>query len=539
MLIPTNLNSLGMALIGAFFFAFCGFGHAGDARTSDSPAEPWVAPVNDDAVTAPPAPKASAVLATESTPAPDEYSLGKLLDIALANSPTTRQSWESARQAAARLGQANSSYFPKLTTGVTVGGSSLYGVYSYQTEDLNSPPGAAAVPSRSRSGPSAPSITPQVTLSYLLLDFGARDAAADSARQSMIASNFTFNQSLLNLILQVQTDYYNLDNARSQLKVAESAVDLSKASMEAAEIKERSGLASKTDFLSARQSYASDVFDAEQARAQVASSQATLLKDVGLPANAPVKVAAPEEALLLPEMANTVDQLIDAAMQQRPDLAAKYATLKSQQAALRKAELSYFPTASLSATGQREFYQTETATFSTTGANQDHRGYTDTVTAGVAFSVDLFDGLNKVNQVRAARGAVESARADLLSSQLQATGDVWTNFFNYNSNRKQLDYARDWVKSAEESHAATLVGYKSGLNSSLDLLTAQNNLAKGRSALVKARTGLIVSSIQLTVSTGRGNVPPFVTRGDPVPPPSDKSPEHPAEPDPTPAADEK
>src|SRR5580765_5976771 len=128
-----------------------------DAGVAPSPAQAWTPPA--DAV--PPAPaKVEATLPSGVT-ADTPVTLAQIVDIALANNPTTRQAWLAARAAQANLGSAQSAYYPEIDLNASLSRT--------QSTALNSV---------SRQTTFAPSLS----LSYLLFDFGGREATVEGAR---------------------------------------------------------------------------------------------------------------------------------------------------------------------------------------------------------------------------------------------------------------------------------------------------------------------------------------------------------------------
>ncbi|HEY5061674.1 MAG TPA: hypothetical protein VII52_09075, partial [Gemmatimonadaceae bacterium] len=97
-----------------------------------------------------------------------QLTLPAVVDLALRNSPLTRQSWTQARAAADIYGSTEGRLYPTLTAGVGVN----------QALTLSTP-GRAPV-QRAQFGPS-------LSLGYTVLDFGGRAGTIDVARQTAIA----------------------------------------------------------------------------------------------------------------------------------------------------------------------------------------------------------------------------------------------------------------------------------------------------------------------------------------------------------------
>jgi len=65
---------------------------------------------------------------------------------------------------------------------------------------------------------------PTLTISYLLLDFGGREAAVNAARQLSVAANVTFTQAHQKPIFDVAKAYFSLNGADAALRAAEQAL---------------------------------------------------------------------------------------------------------------------------------------------------------------------------------------------------------------------------------------------------------------------------------------------------------------------------
>ena len=123
--------------------------------------------------------------------------LADLIDLALRNNPTTHLSWAQAEAAAAAYGSAQGRFLPTLDAATSLGRT--------RVPSAAGPLGIA----RTQYGPT-------LTLSYLLLDFGARTGAIQAARQATIALDLTHNATIEDVVLQVETAYFNFMAARAR-----------------------------------------------------------------------------------------------------------------------------------------------------------------------------------------------------------------------------------------------------------------------------------------------------------------------------------
>ena len=138
------------------------------------------------------------------------YSLAELIDIAERRNHVTRIAWEQARQAAINVGIAKATFLPALTASA-IGG--------YQRVALPFP--SNLVPQGFITA-NIEEFLPTLAVSYLLLDFGGREAAVNAARQLSVAANVSFTGAHQRLILDVARAYFSLDGANAALRAAEA-----------------------------------------------------------------------------------------------------------------------------------------------------------------------------------------------------------------------------------------------------------------------------------------------------------------------------
>ncbi len=449
-------------------------------EVAPSPSETWTPP---EALAARTNAVARMAALAEGAPAPDrEWGLFELVDVGLERNPGTRQAWQNARSAAAQAGVARSAYYPTLTlTGAGGPGHTTTPTYPgfSKNEQISGGPGLA--------------------VTWLLLDFGSRSAGVDAARQALFASNFQFNKTFQDVIFSVMQAYYNLDSKRALLDSAAAILKLADGTLESLDRKKRVGLASQTDWLQARQNQAQARFAVEAARGDFINAQAGLMQTLGLPANAQVRVLPPPASPNLAVLDRQVDELIAEALNQRPDVSAKIAAFLQKKALARQAGANIWPTVTAGASAQRTFYDADVSAppRSFSGSSHDNN-YGATLT----ISMDLFDGLNKVNKARAARSDAEAAQADLTQTELGAIADVVLNYNNVQTAIQKIAASQALLEASQKAFEAARIGYKNGLNSILDLLTAQNNLASSSATNIQSRNDLFLSSAALARSTG-------------------------------------
>ena len=144
----------------------------------------------DSAVTSQAAQAAARGEQPEGSPGPGIeriWALPDLATMALEGNPATRESWHRARAAAAREQKALAAYGPQI--GVEAGMR-----YSQQPFLSQTP---QPLPDREAL------FSPQVYASWLLLDFGRRDADTDRARAELAAANMSHDRTIQRTVYDV------------------------------------------------------------------------------------------------------------------------------------------------------------------------------------------------------------------------------------------------------------------------------------------------------------------------------------------------
>lgn len=407
------------------------------------------------------------------------YDLPGVVDVALRNNPETRRSWEEARGAAARYGRSLSDFYPEVSVQASAGPSR----FLFQND-----PAPITIEQNQ--------FTPQVELTWTLLDFGRRTQDAELARQQLLAANFAFNRKMQDVVFAAQRAFFALDAAKGMQRAAEKNLELARSVREAAEERLALGLATQPDVLLTRQVDAKAVYDLENASVLVSDAQAALALALGIPANAPLEIADLASQPLPRQLAVAVDDVIDAALEQRPDLAARMAQIRAGEAAVEKAKADFYPSIGFSGTYGEDIWR-----YRVNGAPRD-----DVAAPNYAWLVNLdwnlFEGFDRVNAVREAEAERDAARAELASLQLETTAAVWRAYFNYRAARKKFDYAEALLRASQDAYEANREGYGLGLNTIVELLTGERDLANARYLVVQTRAELLTRSAELAWAAG-------------------------------------
>lgn len=405
-----------------------------------------------------------------------KLTLVQLVDVALRINPSTRQAWEQARAAAAEWAVSRGEYYPSISG--DLGGS---GGKFPQTSALSSFRGVYGEVG--------------VSLSYLLLDFGGREARVVGAHQALIAANWNHNQAIQDVLRDVPQAYYTYIGNKALVRADEINLKEAETSLHATEQRRRAGVSTIADVLQARANMEEVRFNLVAARGSVEIGRGRLATAVGWPANLPFDVAEEPEPLPLDRIDRNIEKLIELSQRDRPELAAARAAVKQREAQLREAHAALWPT--LVATGNVGWTGVDGRIQGVNLESNQSNYY-----GGLQLQIPIFEGMALRNAVNRDRANLEAARAALKVKEEAVIADVWDAYYNFRTAGQQLETSESLLASSTQSYDVSLARYKAGAADIVELLNAQSTLAKARAQQVRARTDLYTSYAELLHAIG-------------------------------------
>jgi outer membrane protein len=428
---------------------------------------------------------AEAAMLSDHPPSGQRLGLTDLIGYALANNPSTRSAWRSAEVSAAAAGKARAPYYPIVSAQSDNGYQRLVDLVPNHWGTLKT--------WQSRN---------ILSLDYDLIDFGRRDTASRSALNELVAANLLFNRKVQEVVFNVERSFYELDAARAGVEAADATVKLATTDRKSTELRQKHGLATAPEVLLARQREAQADFDLENARLAVSLAQADLAVALGVRADNAPEVELLKDQPLPQSLGADIERLIDSAVRERPDLAARVSTVRARQAEVDLAHASLYPTLRLTSFyGEQAFtYRLSNPPTPTFTAMAPEYG------AGVSLKWDIFTGFSHVNSIKEAEAQRDAARADLASAELDVAANVWRAYFTYRTAQRKYDYAQALLTASQSSYNSNFRSYGLGLATIINLLSAERELAAARFTIIQSKAELLISAAAVTFATGA--IPP-------------------------------
>jgi outer membrane protein len=443
----------------------------------------------------------------------DDVEVVDLINTALLNNPTTQITWANARAAAFGVEIAKSALYPTVVLNEELN-------YNYTEFDDGFPnvtPAAAAaaattIPDTNLAKRQQTTTTPgttansfgslglsqgsqtnlisDISISYLLLDFGGRRANIEAAKQALYSSNWIHNRQVQQVLINVLQAYYNYSGIDALLVARYDDLKNSQANYDAALHQFEAGVKNKLDVLQAKTNLINIELSIVQLQGQKKVAYGALANALGFPSNAVFTVPTLVEEVGTDVIKENIDELVKLAWNRRPDLAAAFARHDEAKEQVIIARSAGMPTLST-------FWNFEEFNSFNNPSFNNH-----SVAGSLVITAPIFSGFIYMNQERQAKEFVRAACGTIRDIELNISQDVIASYFNFKTAVKSLKFAKENLANSEEAYKAAYETYKEGISTILDLLLAQQNLSESRAQVIQARTAWAIALSNISFAVG-------------------------------------
>ena len=400
-------------------------------------------------------------------------SLADVADASLCNNPQTREVWSNTRIQAAQLGVAKSAYLPTLSNST----SGNLGVANPESSSRNNP---------------TVNLNNNLAASYLLYDFGNRDANLENARQLLLSASASQSSTVQTILLSATVAFYQVQANIAALAAAVEAERASQESFKAAEARYKAGVSTPADKLQAQTAYAQLTLTRITSEGNLQTAYGNLANVMGLPANQKISLISDTSTENKPSIAldslGGVNTLIEQASLRRPDLIASEAQLKAAEASIEANKAAAKPTISIGVSNNLQ-----------DGSNLSGNSNS---TLGVTVAIPIFSGYAPTYRIRVAEATADLRAAQRDRLRLQISLDVWSAYQNLRTALESVTATDVLVSSAVESYRVALGRYKAGVGNIIDTLNAQSALASARQQQIQAALNSNITRATLAQSMG-------------------------------------
>jgi len=355
-----------------------------------------------------------------------------------------------------------------------------------------------------------PETTWQTSFSFTqpLYTGGALKAGVKAAQHLRAGSEGTYQRTQQEIAFRVRAAYYAVLTAEEGVTVNQQVVDSANETLRVARLRYQAGVAPQFDVLSAEARVARVEQGLIAAKAARDIAWAALSTVMGVPIPDGTQLTTPRPVTW--EEAN-FEALRGEAQAERPDLVAAGGQVAVARARLAIAKAARQPAIALNAS--YSLVPSTTVSFGDPPTEIVVSQNTGVVVLSANWS--LFNAGQVEGQISQAQAQLAQAQDAVTGLKQQIDLDVTSAYMSVSAAKAQVAAAQKEVAQAQEAFRVATIRYEEGVGTSLEILSAQADLADAKNRLNQAIFGLNLAIAQLDLALGRS------ATGAPTPPPAE------------------
>ncbi len=325
-----------------------------------------------------------------------------------------------------------------------------------------------------------------LALSQFLFDFGRRHGFV--RQRQFEAASVAADQRLveLDLIFEVSRRYYDVLQDQQLIRVYEKAVEQRRYHLHEAEVRSNAGLRPQIDTYVMQAELERAQLDLTDARNDHADAKVALDNALGLSNRAPDYHLA--EVTAYASLNDSLDTLIQTAMQQRPDLKSIQNQANAMGATIDEFKSDYYPTVNA------------VAGYAAVGTGLPA---VNNFNAGIVISWPLFNSFlttDQIEETKLRRRSMEEAIADL---RQQIILQVQTAFLNWRASLQRIDFAQKALAASSVELQLAEKRYQAGLSDIVELEDAERHYTNDDAAYSNAIYSLAIAKAVVDQAVAR------------------------------------
>lgn len=411
--------------------------------------------------------------------------LDEAVRLARRNAPATVQSRNAIRQAAGTVRQRYAAFLPSLT--LNSGVSNSEGFNLAQVADPANPGSFISVPrpfSQDWAGNHG------LNANLQLFGGGNRIFQLQQARAQLDAAEAADVTQEFTIALQVKQQYYAVLAAREQRLAADRQLESAEQQLRASVARVRAGAATRSDSLRTSIQVGNARLAILTAENQLANANASLARLIG----SEVLVTAEEGSAGSETISMADAELLDY-VERSPAVVQAVASKNAAKEGNRSTWSQYLPTISVSLGKSYSGRAGEFQLWGDPDLNSTRTNY--------SVSWQLFNGLNREQQVLQSSVAYDNAEAQLRDARLNARAQMIQQIGAFRTAEARVQIQLASVAAGEEDLRVQQERYNLGASTLLDVLNSQSTLDQARRDLIQARLDARTAKAQIEALVGR------------------------------------
>lgn len=420
---------------------------------------------------------------------PQHLSMTQAVQIAVAHNPSVIQAGALVTVSKEQLTQAKSGFFPQVSASAGLSRTTsplwAFGARLNQgvigMEDF--------IPDRLNDPSATDNYGLSLSAEWSLYDSGKTWYGTRQARMGHAAAGFVLDRTTQEIIFSAVSAYNGVLLSKHHLETIQQALKTAETNEKTVRARFESGFVVKSDLLQTRVHIANLTQQRLQAESRMEVARAGLCAAMGVDPDSPFNLA--DTLHSDSEPGGTLDQWLETARTNRPDLKAVLQREAIAEAEVKKARSSRLPSIALSAE-----YGTNADSFN------DGK---DSYTFGAVVCMNLFSGFRVSAKVAEAAASLKQARAAHSGLEQKISIETRSAYHQARSAWQQIQVTDTVVAQAEEALRIVQDRYESDLLTIVELLNAELALQQARTNRYQAIHDYNIAKTALRLAAGTLN----------------------------------
>ena len=329
-----------------------------------------------------------------------------------------------------------------------------------------------------------------LTVTQPIFAGGSIPARINAARLFSLLTDENVREAIQELVYTAQYAYHDVLLSQHLVEISADAVRSAKAHLDSVKQRQKGGIASDFDVLRAEVELSNFQAEFIQNKNAIDIAKANLIKVMGVSQDSDFVLS--DELEYIP-LNVTMEQAVEAAYRNRPDLFSKEFDIKYQKELLKIIHSQYWPAIS--------------AYYTNTWSKPDPHSmmkieWGRAWQAGVMASLPIFDGFAREGEIIAQKARVKQAQVDLIDAEETALFELTTAQLSIQNAKEFVQSQRLNLTRAREGLRLAEVGYKEGTNTQVEMIDAQAALTTARVNYYQAIYSHIIAKLYLQKAMG-------------------------------------
>jgi outer membrane protein TolC len=329
-----------------------------------------------------------------------------------------------------------------------------------------------------------------LTVTQPIFAGGSIIAKINAGRLFSLLTDQTVRAATQDIIYEAEHSYYDVLLNQHLYQISADAVRSAQAHLDDVKFKRSGGVASDFDVLRAEVELSNFQAKLIQNKNAINISKTQLLKVIGISQDSDF---VPSDELSYVPLKMTMEQAVEVAYRNRPDLYEHQFDIKYQKELLNIARSRYWPTIN-------GFYDN-------TWAKPDPHNslmieWGRAWQAGVMATLPVFDGFSREGEIIQQKAKFKQSQIDLINAEETALFELTKALLSIEDTEELVQSQQLNLTRAEEGSRLAKVGYREGINTQVEVIDAESALTEAKSFYYQAIYSHIIAKLDLQKAMG-------------------------------------